>query len=142
MALIRIILMLAAWGSPALTAGAAEGTPEPESFLLALPDIPLMPGFSEDAAAAVLFDKPGGRILAARLNGCVAAAEARAYYGATLPQLGWLPADRGLSSPALVYLREGERLTLEFVTSGGGPDGCLELRFLLSPVPAPADAGK
>lgn len=159
----RIILKLAAWSlaamgmvAPPLLAQQSPPAPEPpaeESFLTGAPDLPLMPGLREDQATSFLFDKPVGRIFAARVlagspGGCVKAAEVRRFYGTTLPQLGWLPAgdgfSDGLATPpaetALIYLREGERLTIEFApeaATGAANDGdCLELRFLLSPVSA------
>lgn len=118
-----------------ILAGAGVGTAQ-ESFLLGSSDIPLMPGLVEDEAAAVVFDKPSGRIMIARLGGCVDLKDARHFYDATLPQLGWLPAGNGLSGPVVTYLREDERLAIEFHRDG--TDGkCLELRFLLSPAGAP-----
>lgn len=142
MAGIRIILMLAALG---FVTGAGKGwalaEPSEEIFLLGATDIPLMPGLTEDEAATVFFDKPAGRIMIARPGGCIDPKEAKRYYGATLPQLGWLPVE-GVAS--LSYLREGERLTLEFATDfvddfAGGRDVarepyCAALRFLLSPI--------
>lgn len=100
-----------------------------EEFLLGATDIPLMPGLSEDEATTVFFDKPAGRIMIARPGGCIDPAEARLFYGTTLPQLGWLPAE-GVSG--LIYLREDERLTLEFAV--GSADDCMALDFILSPV--------
>ncbi len=164
----QIISVLAAWSlaalglaamgviAPQLLAQQSPPAPEPpaeESFLTGAPDLPLMPGLTEDQAASFLFDKPAGRILAARVlagspGACVEAAEVRRFYSTTLPQLGWLPAGDGLhdalSTPpaetALIYLREGERLTIEFGpegATGAANDGdCLELRFLLSPASA------
>ena len=159
---MRIILVLAAWGLTALANGApplmAQSPPAPaaaESFLADLSDIPLMPGLTQDEAASFLFDKPAGRILTARLHGCVEAADVRHYYGATLPQLGWLPAPSVSTATAstatastLIYQREGERLTLEFSsrsdpgtdaasgTRSDEDDGCFELLLLLSPAAA------
>lgn len=128
---IILALVLALSGVSGQQVSAEPAESPPESFLLGASDIPLMPGLAEDEATSFLFDKPGGRIIAARLDGCVATADARHFYGATLPQLGWLPADGGLAGSALTYLREGEQLTIEFADKGD----CLELRFLLSPAP-------
>ena len=120
-----------------------DGESGEESFLVGLSDIPLMPGLAQDEAASFLFDKPAGRILTARLHGCVEAADVRQFYGATLPQLGWLPAPLVSTATAttLIYLREGEKLTLEFATGSdpgsgtapGNDGGCFELLLLLSP---------
>lgn len=106
--------------------------PEQESFLFGLSDIPLMPGLAENEAATVFFDKPAGRIMIAHPLGCVDRGEARRFYAATLPQLGWLPAD-GASS--LTYLREGEGLTLVFDEGKAGEGDCTAISFLLSPRP-------
>lgn len=135
---IRYILVLAMLGlglglgtGPAMSQSAE---PAAESFLIGALDIPLMPGLTEDEAATVYFDKPAGRILIASPAGCVDQREARRFYGVTLPQLGWLPAPKTGPGAAfkLVYLREGERLTLEFSASN---NDCAAMRFLLSPVP-------
>ena len=113
---------------------AEPAEPVPEPFLIGTTDIPLMPGLTEDEAATVFFDKPAGRILIASPAGCVDRQEAQRYYGTALPQLGWLPGPQAESGAILelVYLREGERLTLEFFASG---NDCAAMRFLLSPVP-------
>lgn len=147
----RITLILAAWALAAFGLAppqslAQSAPPAEEGFLLGAPDIPLMPGLEEDPAAAFLFDKPAGRILTTRLAGCLKRAEVRQFYTATLPQLGWLPVghEPALPSPppppqaeqAMVYLREGERLTIEFAAGSGDEGDCLELRFLLNPTPA------
>ncbi len=140
----RIILILAAWALAASSLAAPQSLaqsalPGEESFLVGLSDIPLMPGLTQDEAASFLFDKPAGRILTARLHGCVEAADVRQFYGATLPQLGWLPAPFVSTATAttLIYLREGEKLTLEFATEpdtmSGNDSGCFELLLLLSP---------
>lgn len=125
----RIILMLAvlAVAAPsALAESAAESTEE--TFLLGATDIPLMPGLTGDEAAGVFFDKPAGRIMIARPLGCVDPEEAKRFYAATLPQLGWLPV---AGAPGMTYLREGERLTLEFVAGSAGD--CTTLGFILNP---------
>ena len=127
-----------------------DGESGEESFLVGLSDIPLMPGLAQDEAASFLFDKPAGRILTARLHGCVEAADVRQYYGATLPQLGWLPAPLVSTATAstLIYRLEGDRLTPHFPAwsrpgprtgSGTGSDedaGCFEILLLLSPAAA------
>lgn len=150
---MRIILVLAAWsltasgiGAPLLMAQSPLAPAAPESFLAGLSDIPLMPGLTQDEAASFLFDKPAGRILTARLHGCVEAADVRHYYGATLPQLGWLPAPLVSTATAstVIYQREGERLTLEFASrsdpgsgaASGEDDGCFVLLVLVSPAAA------
>lgn len=128
----RIILMLAvlavaAPSAPAESAGESTESTE-ETFLLGATDIPLMPGLTGDEAAGVFFDKPAGRIMIARPGGCVDPEEAKRFYAATLPQLGWLPV---AGAPGMTYLREGERLTLEFVAGSAGD--CTTLGFVLNP---------
>ncbi len=102
--------------------------------MLGLSDIPLMPGLVEDEAAALVFDKPAGRIIIAHLGGCVDLVAARKFYDSTLPQLGWAPAETQPGASLRAYFREGERLAIEFGEEPGGGN-CLELRFLLSPAP-------
>lgn len=135
MAAKRIMFVAAALVAFASPVAAQQEPPTlaaQESFLFGLSDIPLMPGLTEDEGATVLFDKPAGRIVIAHPLGCVDPAEARRFYAATLPQLGWLPAD-GASS--LTYLREGEGLTLVFDKGTAGEGNCAAVSFLLSPRP-------
>ena len=87
---------------------------ENAAFFTDIPDLPLMPGLTEDPDAAVVFDQPDGRIVETGATGeALTAAGVAAFYGRILPQLGW----RGAGP----YTREGERLSLtaEDMQAGG-----------------------
>ena len=92
-------------------------------YLADVPDLPLMEGFAEQAAGRLNFDKPAGRIVVVRARGQAAPGEVRAFYGETLPALGWHP------GPAGAWLREGERLIIAIERR----DGLTEIRFSLGP---------
>ncbi len=87
-------------------------------FLQALPEIPLAPGFREIDSRAVLFDKVDGRIAAAEATGSSTPQQARQFYKATLPPLGWqfTGDDRDGS---LIFERRGERLRIMGRKGGG-----------------------
>lgn len=94
------------------------------SFLSVIDDVPLMPGLTERADAAVVFDKPEGRIVETEATGRLARAEVLKFYAASLPQLGWSPRAEGR------FLRDKEELALSFASGAGG---ALTVRFTLSP---------
>jgi hypothetical protein len=103
-----------------------------EGFVPGVDDLPLMPGLSALAGQSVVFDAPGGRVVEAWAEGAVSAAAVRAFYGSTLPQLGWTEAAPNL------FRREGETLRLEFPAAGRRTAepvaaGALLVRFYLSP---------
>jgi hypothetical protein len=100
-----------------VAAGAAD------AFLAGTEDVPLMPGLAPVEGSSVVFDKPQGRIVEAQARGRTSRDKVRAFYAATLPQLGWNAAG------ADVWRREGELLRLEF----NGRDGNLTVGFTLSP---------
>jgi len=116
---VPVLALLAAF-SAAAPVRAAE-------FLTLLDDVPVMPGFSEDTAAAVAFDTASGRIVTARIHGRgrpgVDLGALLAFYGASLPALGWRA-----ESPTR-FRRDGETLTL----SVEAKDGLLTLAFDLRP---------
>lgn len=89
----------------ALPAG-AQGS-SGEAYVAGIPDLPLMPGLTALPEGALVFDKPGGRIVEAFARGKVAPQSVIGFYDQTLPQLGWQPQGRGS------YQREGERLELD-----------------------------
>lgn len=101
--------------------------PRADTFLSALDDVPVMPGFVEDVDAAVSFDTANGRIASARISGSrrpgVDAGALLAFYGASLPALGWRA-----ESPTR-FRRDGEVLRLTLDSAGAG----LALRFDLRP---------
>src|SRR3546814_3202631 len=81
-----------------------------EAFLSVADDIPLMSGLTENTDAATVFDKPAGRIVTAEAGGPVTIAAVRAFYAATLPQLGWLPDGDNRWRPDAEQDRKGKRL--------------------------------
>lgn len=116
--LTALFILAAPWG-----AGAADAR-----FFETLYDIPVMPGMAELPDRALTFDKPEGRFAQAGAAGAgVSAAAIKAFYAASLPQLGWTPS--GVDSGADAYVREGEKLTL----SVGSEGGYQVARFTLSP---------
>ncbi|WP_420563395.1 hypothetical protein [Thalassobaculum sp.] len=92
-------------------------------FVDGIEDLPLMPELQSVPAASVEFDGLAGRIVVAFAEGTVAMEDVRAFYDATLPQLGWdrLEADR--------WVRAGEELSFDAVAERGG----LVVRFELVP---------
>jgi hypothetical protein len=93
------------------------------AFLAGVEDLPLMPGLAEIEGAATVFDAPQGRIVETFAAGAVSADEIRAFYGQTLPQLGWIAAG------PTEFRREGERLTLEITAAAS----TTTVRFTLAP---------
>lgn len=93
-------------------------------FFETLYDVPVMPGMAELPDRSLVFDKPEGRFAQAGAAGKEVSEEGiRAFYKASLPQLGWAPA--GGDS----YVREGEKLTLSVASEGPYKVA----RFTLSP---------
>ncbi len=95
-----------------------------DGFLSVADDVPLMPGLSENPDEATVFDKPGGRIVQAVASGRLDRQALLAFYGQTLPQLGWQPAS------ASRFTREAEALTLTVESRGG----LLTVRFEIAPI--------
>ena len=94
-----------------------------DRFVDGIEDLPLMPGLESVPEASVAFDGLAGRIVVAFAEGVVAMTDVRAFYDATLPQLGW---DRVGSDR---WARSGEELTLDAVIERSG----LVVRFELVP---------
>lgn len=92
-------------------------------FLEGFSDLPLMPGLEEQQGAAVSFDTPYGRIVEGVATGSSTEAEVLAFYGETLPALGWQRTGDAR------FRRENEVLTLSFARD----DGRLVVRFSLAP---------
>lgn len=90
-----------------LAALPAEAQAPGEAYVAGIPDLPLMPGLTALPEGALVFDKPGGRIVEAFARGSVAPQSVITFYDQTLPQLGWQPEGRGS------YQRDGERLELD-----------------------------
>ena len=99
-----------------------------QAFFTALSDLPLMAGLAEDPGDVLVFDNPGGRIVQVSATGDLEAGDVRAFYAATLPQLGWeaVESDR--------FAREGEELTVTYAREGA----VLRVRFSLAPRDGPA----
>ncbi|MBU0800986.1 MAG: hypothetical protein KKA05_08260 [Alphaproteobacteria bacterium] len=96
-------------------------------FFRAVDDLPLMPGLTEQADEAVVFDQPDGRIVEVTATGtaAVTGASVTAFYDETLPQLGWVRDGSG------GYVRDRERLTIQYGTQTGGP---LRVKFAIQPL--------
>ena len=93
------------------------------AFVPGTEDVPLMPGLTPIESANLVFDKPEGRIVEAKMRGKTERSDVRAFYRNTLPQLGWTEAG------ADAWRRNGEMLRLDF----GGHEGDLTVGFTLSP---------
>lgn len=96
---------------------------ESTRYVAGVADLPLMPGLDEMKESALVFDKPGGRIVEAFAAGAVTRGEVMSFYESTLPQLGWRRDRSG------GYLREGERLKLTLTEAAGN----VTVQFQLSP---------
>lgn len=120
----RAILLAAALAlSPGLTGPVAAAE---AAFVAGTEDLPLMPGLRQVPDAGMVFETSQGRIVEAYAAGPVTADQVRAFYGATLPQLGWRPAADGAG-----FRREGETLRIE-VLPGPPPR---TVRFRIAPGP-------
>ncbi|WP_119461564.1 hypothetical protein [Rhodospirillaceae bacterium SYSU D60014] len=118
-ALLLAVAMPTAWkGAGWLQAQGREAG----DFVAGVEDLPLMPGLSEIETASIVFDAPSGRIVEAYAAGPVTRDQVLAFYGATLPELGWT------SEQQTQFHREGEMLRLDFLD---GEE--LTVRFTLSP---------
>ena len=118
---IRVILILAALVLPPLLL-AGQGLAQTR-YLEDLDDVPLAQGLTEERAAALVFDKPAGRIVEAEARGLANADEVRAFYARNLPQLGW----QALGPDS--YLRGGEVLSLSYSQDGSS----LVVHYTLQP---------
>ncbi len=97
------------------------------AFVTGLEDVPLMPDLQDVPEAAVIFDKPAGRLVEAYAEGDVESDAVLNFYRETLPQLGWsLEAIQGATG---IFFRESERLEIHVLE---GQDR-RTVRFVLSP---------
>ncbi|WP_044562561.1 hypothetical protein [Azospirillum sp. B4] len=110
-----------------LAAGPGRAGPAEPGFVPGVEDLPLMPGLTAPASAAVVFDQPGGRIVESAAQGDVGTDAIVAFYTQTLPQLGWRPAGTGR------WAREGERLEITATRDGAGRQAETMVRFVLRP---------
>lgn len=94
------------------------------AYVSSISDLPLIAGLTEDVDAALVFDKPSGRIVEAFASGTLTQSEVISFYTHTLPELGW----QHLGN--LAFGRENEvlRITVD------EDDGAVSVRFLLSPM--------
>ena len=99
----------------------AAHQPALAQFLSAAPDVPLATGLREVDEAALIFDKPQGRIvemaaIADNEKGEISRAAVEAFYRASLPNLGWRLRPQKPTSNSLTFARKGEILRLTFTT--------------------------
>ncbi len=99
-----------------LWAGAAAA----QDFFASVDDLPLMAGLTEIPEAALMYDKPGGRIAEVMARGPVSRADIVRFYAQSLPQLGWRVTNGG-------FERDGEMLTITYRADGG--DTVVHLRL-------------
>jgi len=118
----RAVLSALLLSVPAVAA-AAEAT----QFVTGMGDVPAMPGLTLAENGALLFDKPGGRIVESVMRGRVERRAVLAFYAQTMPELGW----RRVADTR--FEREGEELRLEFPGGGAAKAGQITVRFILTP---------
>lgn len=120
-ALAALLLSVSA---PAFTAVAAETA----SFVTGMGDVPAMPGLRTAENGALVFDKPGGRIVESVMQGAVERKAVLGFYAQTMPQLGW----KRVGDTR--FERDGEVLRLEFPGgTAAGKAGTTTVRFVLKP---------
>lgn len=95
-------------------------------FSTVIEDLPLMPGMVEKAEAAIVFDKPGGRIVETTAQSAATPAAVKNFYAAALPPLGWTAVPGG-------YIRTGEKLTITPDGTPGGTPGGTMVHFKITP---------
>lgn len=93
-------------------------------YIEELDDLPLPFGFKIDNEKTVIFDTPRGKIIEISASGKAKAEEIEAFYGHSLPELGWKSTEKGL-----IFQREGEKLQIILRPQGNS----ITLEFLLSP---------
>lgn len=122
-ALAAVLTCAAPFALPALAGG------NPVRFVAGFDDLPLMPGLAQEHDGVTIFESPYGRIAESWASGPVARADVLAFYGATLPQLGWA------RTAETTFKREGEELTLDITEDGQAQteDRAVLVRFHVSP---------
>jgi hypothetical protein len=120
----RAVLTALLLGVPAIVAAA-----EVAHFVTGMGDVPAMPGLRAAENGALVFDKPGGRIVESVMQGRVERKAVLGFYAQTMPQLGW----KRVADTR--FEREGEELRLEFPAGGTGAAkaGLTTIRFVLTP---------
>ena len=109
-----------------MLAGLVAIGPSKAQFVPGISDLPVADGLTGGPEAPVVFDTPAGRIVTVSLYGRLSKTAARAFYNATLPQLGWV------RQPDGKFRREGEVLKLAISQV---QEGRIAIRFSLVPVP-------
>ena len=109
-----------------IVAPASATAQQAARFLSVMEEMPLMPGLVEVVDAAVTFDGASGRIIEAFVAGSVQVDAVRAFYAATLPQLGWARQANG------EYRRDAEILRLNVSPAPVGATGA-GAHFVLRP---------
>jgi hypothetical protein len=94
------------WAAPALAETA---------YFTQVEDLPIAPGLVETPDRFEFSDTNAGfRVLGASARGAAMAEEARAFYNAALPALGWALSVGSGGENETVYLRGREQLSLSF----------------------------
>lgn len=110
-------------------ADALDGEMGPATeFVTGADEVPLMELLTEIPGSAMVFDKPGGRIVDVQAEGAASPKQVREFYATVLPQLGWraeAPSGQGLR-----FERENEILTINVSKHDNG--GSLVL-FAIAP---------
>ena len=109
--------------SPIAAPSAAFAADDNAAFLIAIEEVPLMAGLTEEQTPALDFDKPDGRLVETYAYGEVTAKDAATFYRAVMPEFGWQNTD------GLVFSREGEMLRIDLIPE----ERSLVVRFVLSP---------
>lgn len=99
-------------------------------FLSGSEDVPLMEGLAEQVETRIVFDTPGGRIVDVEAAGEVTADQARRYYEASLPALGWRRDAE--SAEGTMFWRRGAEVLVITIRQGHGAGTIV--RFNLRPV--------
>jgi len=95
-----------------------------------LQDIPVAPGLQEVEDAALVYDKPDGRIIEQEARGKARLEDILDFYKETLPQLGWVQV-KGGEFGYQYYYRNDEELKLRLK----GDQNEAMLRLTLTPKP-------
>lgn len=108
-----------------LLAGLGTGAPAAAQFVPGIAELPVLDGLKPGPEGPVVFDTPEGRIVTTSLTGAATEKAVRAFYGATLEQLGWRKLAAGH------FRREGENLQLSISPL---PGNHIRLEIRLAPV--------
>jgi hypothetical protein len=87
-------------------------------FLLAIEDVPLAAGLSEEAEP-VVFESDQGRVVRTRASGNADYSALRRFYLTSLPQLGWALQGEPDAHGPIHFVREHEILTVSVEPAAG-----------------------